>query len=64
MQVEARSGDFFKEELPKADVVTMGFILHDWGMEEKQLLIRRAFDAVNPGGAFVAIETIIDEQRK
>ncbi len=53
--MEARSGDFFKEELPKADVVTMGFILHDWGMEEKQLLIRRAFDAVNPGGAFVPL---------
>lgn len=58
------SGDFFKEDLPKADIVTMGLILHDWNMEEKKLLIKRAFDAVKPGGAFIAVETIIDSDRK
>ena len=42
----------------------MGMILHDWNLEEKKLLIKRAFDAVNPGGAFIAVETIIDSQRK
>ena len=61
IQVSTKCGDFFKEDLPKADVVTMGLILHDWNMEEKNLLIKRAFDAVNPGGAFVAIESLIDE---
>jgi hypothetical protein len=42
----------------------MGMILHDWNMEEKRLLIKRAFDAVNPGGAFIAVETIIDPDRR
>ena len=33
------SGDFFADELPKADVVTMGNILHDWNLERKKILI-------------------------
>ena len=26
-------GDFFKDSFPKADVITMGNILHDWNLE-------------------------------
>ena len=32
--------------LPKADVITMGHILHDWDLEEKKMLLRKAFEAV------------------
>jgi len=32
-QVSVASGDFFADPLPKADVVTMGLILHDWNLE-------------------------------
>src|SRR3989449_1185747 len=34
-------GDFFREALPKADVVMMGHILHDWDLNQKKELIRR-----------------------
>ena len=34
------SGDFFADALPKADVITMGLILHDWNLERKLQLIR------------------------
>ena len=34
-RVEAMGGDFFADPLPKADVVTMGMILHDWNIEKK-----------------------------
>ena len=34
-RVEAVSGDFFKDPLPKADVITMGMILHDWNLDGK-----------------------------
>ena len=30
-----RSLDFFADPLPKADVITMGMILHDWNLEKK-----------------------------
>ena len=63
-RVSTASGDFFKDPLPKADVITMGMILHDWNLEKKKHLIRAAYDALPPGGAFVAIEAIIDDARR
>lgn len=63
-RVKTINGDFFKDDLPKADVVTMGNILHDWDEEKKLLLIKKAYEALSPGGALVAIENVIDEQRK
>lgn len=58
------AGDFFRDDLPKADVVTMGNILHDWNLEKKKILIRKAFDALPRGGAFIAIENLIDDARR
>jgi SAM-dependent methyltransferase len=63
-RVSAAAGDFFKEPLPKADVITMGMILHDWNLEKKMHLIRSAYDALPPGGALVAIEALIDDARR
>jgi hypothetical protein len=62
-KVEVRSGDFFTDPFPMADVITMGNILHDWGINDKKMLIGKAFDALPKGGAFVAIENIIDDDR-
>jgi hypothetical protein len=63
-RVRTVAGDFFGEPLPKADVITMGMILHDWNLEKKMHLIRSAYDALPPGGALVAIETLIDDARR
>ncbi|HKP23456.1 MAG TPA: methyltransferase [Dongiaceae bacterium] len=63
-RVTAVSGDFFADPLPKADVITMGMILHDWNLERKRVLIRKAYDALPPGGAFVVIEALIDDARR
>ena len=62
-RVKAISGDFFKDEFPKADLVTMGNVLHDWDEETKLKLIKKAYDALPSGGAFIAIENIIDNDR-
>jgi len=63
-KVEVRSGDFFKDSFPKADVITMGNILHDWGTADKKLLIKKAYDALPKGGALIVIENIIDDERR
>ena len=63
-RVSTASGDFLKEPLPDADVIAMGMILHDWDLERKQHLIRVAYQALSPGGALVAIENIIDDERR
>jgi len=62
--VKTLSGDFFAEPIPPADIVTMGNILHDWDEETKLILIQKAYDALPQGGAFVVIESIIDDERK
>ncbi len=63
-RINVVAGDFFKEKLPQADVVTMGNVLHDWNLEKKKMLIRKAFDALPEGGAFIAIESLIDDARR
>ena len=63
-RVEAVAGDFFADPLPPADVITMGMILHDWNLERKKLLVKKAHEALPAGGAFVAIEALIDDARR
>ena len=63
-RIKAVAGDFFKDHFPKADVVTMGNILHDWNLERKKVLIEKAYAALSEGGAFIAIENIIDDARR
>ncbi|BDC49272.1 methyltransferase/methylase [Bryobacterales bacterium F-183] len=63
-RVRTASGDFFVDPLPKADVITMGMILHDWNLEKKKQLIRAAYDALPEGGAFIVVEALIDNARR
>jgi len=63
-RVGTASGDFFKDPLPKADIITMGMILHDWNLEKKMHLIRSAYEALPAGGALVVIEALIDDARR
>jgi hypothetical protein len=63
-RVKAVAGDFFAEPLPNADVITMGLILHDWNLENKKKLVKAAYDALPDGGAFIAVENIIDDARR
>lgn len=63
-RIKVISGDFFEVEFPKADVITMGNILHDWNLENKKHLIQKAYNALPEGGAFIAIENLIDDDRR
>lgn len=56
-------GSFFDSPLPKADVIVMGHILHDWDLETKKMLIRKAYDALPEGGAYIVYEMMIDDDR-
>ncbi|MBZ0167243.1 MAG: methyltransferase, partial [Candidatus Omnitrophica bacterium] len=63
-RIRTVSGDFFKDPLPQADVITMGMILHDWNLENKKMLIGKAYEALPVGGVLIAIENIIDDDRR
>lgn len=57
------AGDFFRDELPRADVLVMGHVLTNWNVEEKRMLISKAYDALPPGGALLVYDPHIDEDR-
>src|SRR5262245_22629828 len=63
-RVTTAAGDFFRDPLPRADVITMGMILHDWNLEKKKALIRAAYEALPAGGVFIAVENLIDDHRR
>jgi len=63
-RVTTASGNFFNDPLPKADLITMGMILHDWNLEKEMHLIRSAYNSLPPGGALVVIEALIDDARR
>jgi len=59
-----RALDFFQDPLPKADVIIMGHILHDWDRPTKQMLVSKAYDALPSNGALIIFESIIDDERR
>ena len=62
-RVRFEGGSFFDQDIPKADVVMMGHILHDWDLDQKKMLIGKAYDALPAGGAFLIYEALIDDDR-
>jgi hypothetical protein len=63
-KVTVVGGDFFVDDLPTADVIVMGNILHDWDEAQKMLLIGKARKALNDGGRLIAVENVIDDARR
>jgi SAM-dependent methyltransferase len=57
-------GDFFKDPLPSVDVLVMGHILHDWSLNEKMMLLRKASEALPAGGALIVYDAMIDDERR
>ena len=62
-RLQFQAGNFFTEPLPKADVVMMGHILHDWNLDQKRKLIGKAYEALPTGGALIVYDAIIDDDR-
>jgi 3-hydroxy-5-methyl-1-naphthoate 3-O-methyltransferase len=63
-RIKTLSGDFFSEELPKgSDVILLSMILHDWTPEKNQVILRRCFDALPPGGALIVSELMMDDDK-
>ena len=58
------AGDFLADDLPAADALVMGHVLHDWDLERKRMLIEKAHAALPTGGALIVYETLIDDDRR
>jgi hypothetical protein len=63
-RLKFHAGDFFQDSLPKAEVVIMGHILHDWDLTQKRILLAKVHEAIPKGGAVIVYDAIIDDGRR
>lgn len=57
-------GDFFTDELPPADVIVFGHVLHNWDLDTKRMLLAKAHRALPESGTVVVYEALIDDERR
>ncbi|MEV6210102.1 methyltransferase [Kitasatospora sp. NPDC051914] len=62
-RVRFEAGDFFADPAPASDVAIIGHVLHDWPPAARAELLKRAFEAVNPGGIVVVYDAMLDDGR-
>jgi SAM-dependent methyltransferase len=63
-RVRFEPGNFFEQPLPQTDVLIMGHILHDWDLDQKKLLVAKAYEALPKSGRFIAYDAMIDDDRR
>ena len=57
-------GNFFSDPIPRAEVLVMGHVLHDWNLEDKRMLLRKAHEALPAEGVLIVYEALIDDERR
>jgi len=62
-RLKFQAGDFFRDPLPQADVLIMGHVLHGWNLQEKHLLLQKAWAALPKHGALIVYDAMIDNAR-
>jgi hypothetical protein len=63
-RVKFHAGSFLTDAVPSADVLLMGHILHDWDLDQKRMLLAKAYAALPAGGALVVFDAVIDDARR
>jgi acetylserotonin O-methyltransferase len=62
-RIEVIAGDFFVDELPGADIYSLGRILHDWTEPKGLALLKRIHDRLPSGGALLIAEKLLDPNK-
>lgn len=63
-RIKIVSGDMFTDALPVgADIITLGWILHDWDDERCVLILKKCFDVLPAGGTLLILEKLLDENK-
>jgi hypothetical protein len=56
-------GSFFTDDLPAADVIVIGHVLHDWAQDQRKLLVTKAARSLAPGGALLVYDRMTDDSQ-
>ncbi len=62
-RLRIQAGDFFRDDLPPAQLYVLGRVLHDWGEDRIRFLLRKICAALPPGGALLIAEKLLAEDR-
>jgi acetylserotonin N-methyltransferase len=62
-RIELLAGDFFRDELPEADLFAMSRILHDWSEDKIDSLLGRIFQRLPVGGGILLAEKLLNEDK-
>ena len=62
-RIECLAGDFFRGPLPRAPLYALAKILHDWSDARCVELLWRVREALEPGGAVLVTEMLLDDDR-
>jgi O-methyltransferase len=54
-------GDFFQDPLPQGDVIALGYVLSNWPDDRCLSILRRAYDALEPGGRVLVMDRLFDD---
>lgn len=57
------AGDFFRDDLPRGDLIAMGYVMSNWPDRECSQLLRKAHAACAPGGRVLIMERLFDDGR-
>jgi hypothetical protein len=63
-RVSFQAGDFFKDPLPRVDVLILGRVLHNWDIPTRQMLLDKAYAALPRDGALIVHDALIDDARQ
>jgi acetylserotonin N-methyltransferase len=59
-RIECRSGDFFRDPLPEADLYGLSRILHDWPEKTIETLLQKIYATLPAGGGVLIAEKLFD----
>ncbi|XP_075592987.1 putative bifunctional dTTP/UTP pyrophosphatase/methyltransferase protein isoform X2 [Balearica regulorum gibbericeps] len=58
------AGDFFKDNLPEADLYILSRVLHDWPDEKINVLLSKISSVCKPGCGILLAEMVLDDEKK
>jgi acetylserotonin N-methyltransferase len=62
-RIDLIAGDFFKDDLPPADLYAVGRILHDWSEHKIPRLLAKVHASLPKGGALLIAEILLDDDK-
>lgn len=62
-RIEVMAGDFFRDDLPDADLFAMGRILHDWPEDKIRALLAKIYSRLPAGGGLLLAERLLFEDK-